>query len=78
MLGVEAWMVKFSSGMLPPEFSSEPAKLPTAAELAVRTAHVLIGSCILAVTTVLALWASRLSLTAAMPAAPSHRLEGAA
>jgi cytochrome c oxidase assembly protein subunit 15 len=78
LLGVEAWMVKFGSGTLPPEFSSEPLKLPTVGELAVRTAHVLIGSGILAVTTVLAFWARRPSLTAAPATIPSRPLEGAA
>jgi cytochrome c oxidase assembly protein subunit 15 len=78
LLGVEAWMVKFGSGTLPPEFSSEAPKLPTWGELAVRTAHVLTGSGILAVTTVLAFWARRSSLTAAKPGIPSRPLEGAA
>jgi heme A synthase len=77
LLGVEAWMVKFGSGMPPPEFSSAPI-MPTTGEVAVRTAHVLIGSGILAVTTVLAFWARRSARTAATPLVPSRALEGAA
>jgi len=66
LLGVEAWMVQFSSGMI-------PDALPlTAQRVAVRTAHVLGGSLLLTATVATTL------LTFRDPATSAHPLEAAA
>jgi hypothetical protein len=56
LLGVEAWMFKFSAGGLPPE-----ARPVTVAQAAVRTAHVLAGSWVLAAAVAAALQAGQLT-----------------
>jgi heme a synthase len=73
LLGVEAWMVKFSSGELP-----ELVQM-TAPRALVRTGHVLVGSWILAAATVAALQLAR-PQPVSVPVAtlPVGQLEGAA
>jgi cytochrome c oxidase assembly protein subunit 15 len=73
LLGVESWMVKFSSGVLP-----ELVQI-TVPQAIVRTGHVLVGSWVLATTTVAALQFAR-PRTISLPATtlPASRLEGAA
>ncbi len=69
LLGVEAWVLKFSAGTLPELVQVTPG------QAVVRTAHVLAGAGILAAATTLALRTHRrASLAVALPA----RLEGAA
>ncbi|MBY0524941.1 MAG: COX15/CtaA family protein [Gemmataceae bacterium] len=72
LLGVEAWMVKFSS----PELAAQPAIL---GRDLVRSAHVLVGSLILATSVGLTLESHRRTgwVTESTPA-PASRLEGAA
>jgi len=73
LLGVEAWMVKFSSGELP---DMVPLTVPG---LVIRTAHVLVGASILSTATAAAVWLHRRTTATAVPAVPaSARLEGAA
>ena len=71
-LGVEAWMIKFSSGELP---ELVQVTLPRAL---VRTAHVLTGAGILATAVVLAVQARRRAPAAAPLSDPAGRLEGVA
>ncbi|HXG09308.1 MAG TPA: COX15/CtaA family protein [Gemmataceae bacterium] len=73
LLGVEAWMVQLASGTL-------PDLLPlTAGRVAVRTAHVLGGSLVWALTVVVALLARRPEASMVeVAAAPGGRLEEAA
>ena len=66
MLGVEAWLSKFAQGFLPVQYQERPPILSWA-QVAVRTAHFLLGSCILAASVATALLA-RLSASPA-PAA---------
>jgi heme a synthase len=73
VLGTEAWLLKFASGGLP------ELQAVTARQATVRTAHVLVGACILATSVVVTLQVHRRA--AAAPAAapvPLGRLEGAA
>jgi heme a synthase len=73
LLGVEAWMVKFSSGELP-----ELVQVTVPAAL-VRSGHVLVGSWILAAATMTALRLARPQPVAApLATLPVGRLEGAA
>jgi len=73
MLGVEAWMMKFSSGMI------ADLKPITAPQGVVRTAHFLAGSGIFATAFVIALWTRRGRVIAIqVVSAPASRLEGAA
>jgi heme A synthase len=66
-LGVEAWLSKFAQGMY---FELQPA--PTLGQVAVRTAHFLLGSCILAASVATALLARRSPAPAPdIPAAPA-------
>jgi heme A synthase len=53
LLGVEAWLGKFAGALLP------EAQAPTYAQAAVRTAHLLVGSWVLACAVVIALLAHR-------------------
>jgi heme A synthase len=72
LLGVEAWMVKFGTGSLPSLVQVTPG------QAAVRTLHVLTGSCLLAAVTVLVLQ-TRVrapALTAAPAPVPAAQLEG--
>jgi cytochrome c oxidase assembly protein subunit 15 len=74
LLGVEAWMVKFSAA----DLTGAPSAL-SRADL-IRSAHVLVGALVLASSVVLALEAHRRSALVVQPAAvetPQH-LEGAA
>jgi heme A synthase len=71
-LGVEAWMIKFSSGELP---ELVQVTLPHAV---IRTAHVLTGAAILASAVVLAVQARRRAPAAEPLSAPAGRLEGVA
>jgi cytochrome c oxidase assembly protein subunit 15 len=73
LLGVEAWMVKFSSGVLP-----ELVQVTVPAAL-IRTGHVLVGSLILATATMAALKLARpQSVAVPVSTLPVGRLEGAA
>jgi heme A synthase len=73
LLGVEAWMVKFSSGELP-----ELVQV-TVPQALVRTGHVLVGSCVLATATMAALRLTRPQpLSVPVSTVPVSRLEGAA
>jgi len=73
VLGVEAWMVKYSSGMI------ADLKPITAKQGVVRTAHFLVGSGIFATAVVIALWTRRERVSAIrVVSAPASRLEGAA
>jgi cytochrome c oxidase assembly protein subunit 15 len=73
LLGVEAWMVKFSSGELPELVQT------TVPQALIRTGHVLVGSCILATATMTALrLARRQPMAVPLPTLPVGRLEGAA
>lgn len=73
LLGVEAWMIKFSSaGMVYPQRF-------LAHEDLVRTAHALVGWMILAATVIVALQAHRrMALTTRLTPEPVHHLEGVA
>jgi cytochrome c oxidase assembly protein subunit 15 len=74
LLGVEAWTLKFASGGLP------EAQAVTARQALVRTAHVLIGSWILATSVVVTLCTHRQAVPALnlhIPASPERRLEAA-
>lgn len=73
LLGVEAWMLKFSKG-IPPEL----APTPRFGQAVVRTAHVLIGACLLAAVTVAALWARSPADRAVAGSVRPRHLEGAA
>lgn len=73
LVGVEAWVFRFSSGV-PPELQQV-----TPGQAAVRTLHVMIGFAIFATSVVLALRAHRHAAVAlTLGAAPAGRLEGAA
>jgi hypothetical protein len=67
VLGVEAWLNKYSQGLIP---ESEPPL--TRAQVAIRTAHFLLGSCILAAAVVTIVLA-RLAPVPALTAEPSLR-----
>jgi heme A synthase len=73
ILGVEAWMTQLAGGAL-------PEMLPlTVQRVAVRTAHVLGGSLVFAMTVVIALLARRPQTAGVAPAVtPDERLEEAA
>ena len=47
MLGVEAWLSKYAQGFIPVQYLERPPVLPWP-QVVVRTAHFLLGSCILA------------------------------
>jgi heme A synthase len=73
MLGVEAWIQKFSGGPLP-----DMQALTTGQEM-VRTSHYLLGSAIFATTVMIALRAHRqLSWNVEIVTAPVGRMEGVA
>ncbi len=73
MLGVEAWMMRFGSGVLP---ELQPSTLGT--DL-VRSLHYVTGALLFATTVVFTLLVYRPgTATVALPAAPDRRLEGAA
>jgi cytochrome c oxidase assembly protein subunit 15 len=73
LLGVEAWISRFSSGVLP------ELQQVTAGQLVIRTMHVMVGFGILATSVVVTLRAHRhLTVSLALKPAPSSRLEGAA
>jgi heme A synthase len=72
LLGVESWMMRFTGAGL---FALQTV---TVGQAVIRTAHVLIGSWILATAVVVALRAHRRVALAVLAAAPEGRWEGAA
>jgi cytochrome c oxidase assembly protein subunit 15 len=71
LIGVEAWMVRFSAG-IPPEMVRT-----TVGHAVVRTAHVLAGALVFALAAVTALWVRRPVVTPSVSAAaPVCELEG--
>jgi cytochrome c oxidase assembly protein subunit 15 len=73
LLGVEAWMVRFSAGLVP---DFQPV---TVQQGAVRTAHFILGSLVFGQAVVLALKTRQPVVESAqVPLAPAGRLEGAA
>jgi heme A synthase len=73
MLGVEAWVRRFGSGVPPELQMSSPG-----ADL-VRSLHFVVGALLFTTTVVFTLLVYRPgTATVALPAAPPHRLEGAA
>jgi heme A synthase len=72
LFGVEAWMMRFTR-----EVPTELAPVTSIGEVVVRSAHVMTGAGVFAITTVVALWAYGTGATEVrLSAAP--RLEGAA
>jgi len=73
LLGVEAWMVQYTGGVLP------EMQMVTLSAAFIRTAHVLLGSCILVASVVITLRAHRqMGWHVELASAPAGRLEGAA
>jgi hypothetical protein len=72
LLGVEAWIPKFSAARLPETVLLRPG------QAGVRTLHVLVGSWLLAAAVVWVLQTRRRSASAAQSLGPAARLEGAA